>query len=204
MSIMSNDYNNLYKVEPLDSTNWPTWKRKNKAILRKRKLTGYIDGTILQPVPAKPNEPDETEQGLIATWREKDLEAQDQIFLTLGVEETVHVEGAENAKGMWDALLRVHEVGGKGVLINDLRELFRITADEDTNLEEHLTNVRKLQSQLRRQHADIPDWIYTTLMITSLPNSWDSFATGYIGRSAGTAFDVNSSQMESIIRSEWK
>ncbi|CAG8742232.1 4094_t:CDS:1, partial [Acaulospora colombiana] len=201
---MSDNNSHLYKIELLDSTNWLAWKKKTEAVLRRRKLIQYIDGTRTRPVPAKVNEPDETEKGLIEAWEEKDQEAQDQILLTLGQDEMVHVDRATTAKEMWDALIMVKETGGKGTIIDDLRELFRTTADDDTNIDEHLTDIRRLQSQLRRQNADIPDWIYTAIMLTSLPISWDAFATAYIGRSAGGAFDVNSTQMESLVRNEWR
>jgi hypothetical protein len=105
---------------------------------------------------------------------------------------------------MWEQLEMVHEATGAASVISALRVLFRTIADEGTNLEEHLTEIRRTQDQLMVMQAEIPDWIYTTIMLTSLPPSWDSFTTGFMGQNTEKSLKIPSRKMESILRDEYR
>jgi transposase InsO family protein len=193
-----------FKIEQLDATNWLAWKQRTLAILRERKLIQYVDGTKPMPIPANKASPTDDEKEAKEKWKEGDMSAQNQIILTIGKEEMVHTSRATTAKEMWDALSLIHEAKGGTSVISTLRLLFRTIAEEDTNIEEHLTDIRRLQDQLLTMQADIPDWIYGTIMLTSLPASYDAFISGFIGQNSGTAMQFPSRQMESMIRQEYR
>lgn len=191
-----------FKIQELNSTNWLAWKRRTTAVLRERELLGYVDSTIS---PADSTPPLTTEeQEALETWTKKDELAQNQIILTIAEEEMVHITRANTAKEMWDALVMVHEPRGGASVISAMRLLFRTVADEESNLEEHLTEIRRIQDQLQIMQADVPDWIYGAIMLSSLPPSWDAFASGFIGQNGGAHTKTPSRQMEVMIRDEYR
>ena len=59
---------------------------------------------------------------------------------------------------------------------------------------------------------DLPDWMFTAIMINTLPSSWESFTNGYAGSMAVDTMDkedkspyrVKSYEMQSILLDEWR
>ena len=52
---------------------------------------------------------------------------------------------------------------------------------------DHITTFRKLQNDCTKMAVSVPDADLALLLITSLPDSWDSFTTSFFGSSYATS-----------------
>ncbi|KZO92961.1 hypothetical protein CALVIDRAFT_486725, partial [Calocera viscosa TUFC12733] len=102
----------LLRIKLLNADNWYAWKRCMQALLRERGLLSYVDGTTKRPVSATDN-PTSAEQIAMMDWDAVHMRAQNQIELSVGDPDMVHLIGAETAGQMWSQLIRVKEMRGE-------------------------------------------------------------------------------------------
>lgn len=196
-----------YRIDPLKGDNWLQWKRRILAIMRDRRLIGQIDGTNPYPEPADPKKIDKAEQVLIDAWIVIDGPAQTQIELSIGDSEMVHILQAKTAKEMWDTLCAVKEPRGALGVLSARRALYRSTMEEGGDMIAHIADIRKLQHDIHVMGEEVSDPEFLAVMVTSLPESWDSFtqaffgATGGIGNQ-GQAKKLSSSELAALLIDE--
>lgn len=200
---MSSDVSTFFKIEPLRADNWLPWKRRVEALLTDRDLIGYVNGSITRVVPADKATPTAEEATKMSTWGAKDGKAQSQIVLTVSDTEMVHLSGATTAKAMWDQLRTVKEPKGKLGIMAARRRLYRTYADEGVDVVEHISKFRKIQEELALMGSVVSDEDFTMLLITSLPESWDTFTSAYFGSASGTSgASITSHELVAILIDE--
>lgn len=62
MSTSSGALSAHYRIDPLKEDGGVPWKQQILAVIRDRKLSGYIDGSKARPVQAKPNKVEDVEK----------------------------------------------------------------------------------------------------------------------------------------------
>lgn len=191
----------LFRIELLREDNWVPWKRRVTAILRERGLLKYAEGVKTRPVPVDPKKLTAEEMKGMQTWDETDGKAQTQIELTLSDSQMIHIAGANTAAEMWKQLKLVKEARGKLGILSYRRRLYRTTADESTDIVEHVTEMRRIQEELGMLGSLVSDEDFLMLLITSLPESWDQFTTAYLG-STGNNPTITSHEFIAIILEE--
>ncbi|KDR75264.1 hypothetical protein GALMADRAFT_24757, partial [Galerina marginata CBS 339.88] len=67
------------------------------------------------------------------------------------------------------------------------RRLYRTVADESTEIQTHINELRSIQEELHLLGTLVSDEDFTTILISSLPESWDQFTTAYLGASTSSA-----------------
>ncbi|KZO90280.1 hypothetical protein CALVIDRAFT_490740, partial [Calocera viscosa TUFC12733] len=87
----------LLRIELLNADNWYAWKQRMQALLRERTT----------------DNPTSAEQIAMTDWDAVDMRAQNQIELSVGDADMVHLIGAETAGQMWSQLIRVKEMRGE-------------------------------------------------------------------------------------------
>jgi hypothetical protein len=118
--------------EPLDENNWNSWRERIRRVFRLCGIEGYVNGTIERPVFG-----DSTE-----AWDHNDNYAQLLIVQNLASSEIVHVGQNTTANTIWLSLEAIHESKGHQTIIAIIRNLFHTTADEETNVTEHLNQLK--------------------------------------------------------------
>ena len=195
----TNDYvsTGSYRIEPLKAHNWMPWKRRMLAVLRDQGLDKNL--TEDEPV-ADITKPDEVKA--LQKWRDIDLKTQARIELAVSDAEMIHVMGASTAKEMWSQLTTVKESRGRMGVLATRRSLYRAMADEGIDMADHIAGLRKLQEELHIMGNKVPDDDFTMILITSLPESWDSFTTSFLGSSSTQSNTIKSQELVGILIDE--
>ena len=183
-----------FRIEPLKADNWMPWKRRMLAVLRDQGLSKHLTEDEPGADIAKPDE-----VKALQRWKEGDLRTQARIELAVSDAEIVHVMGAKTAKEMWSQLSLVKETRGKLGILATRRSLYRAMADEGFDMADHVAGLRKLQEELHIMGNVVPDEDFTMILITSLPESWDSYTTSFLGSRSGTQSSTNSMKSQELV-----
>lgn len=203
MSLLSSDIPSTFlRIEMLQAHNWLPWKRRVNAVACEKGLDGYFTGTNPRPVPKDPKAVTDEEKKTIATWEKEDRKAQGILILTISDSEMIHITGATSAKEMWDQLRTVKEARGVVGIMSARRQFYRIRAEEGADITSHIAELRKIQEELHLMGSAVTDTEFLTHLITSLPESWDQFTSGYFGASGTLQTGMTSHQLVALIIQE--
>ena len=146
--------------------------------------------------------PDEkTHEKEYKIWKKRDAKMRTRIELAVGNSETIYLLGASTAKQMWDQLTTIKESWGKLGILAARRALFRATAPEDFDMTTHITDLRRKQEELHLMGSKLPDDDFAMILLTSLPEPWDNFTSGYLG-SQGNAATINLPNLIGVLLDE--
>jgi len=107
-------------------------------------VESYAEGKIPQPSDAKSAE----------DWKFNDNYAQVIIMNNITSTEMVHVSQCMTAKAMWDSLEAVHESKGHQTIVSIIRNLFHTRADEESNITEHLNQLKQYWERINQIDED--------------------------------------------------
>ena len=181
---LEREHGSIMKLkEPLDETNWAIWREQVRRIFKLCRVVPYIDGTLPRPNAAT------THQDILDAWDSNDIYAQILITNNISGNQMVHVSRLETAHQIYSSLEAIHETRGHQVAISIQRSLFRMSAQEDDDIVERLTKLKKQWERLNvldDEDFRITDTQFKTIIASSLPKSWDIFTDPYVGRRKGT------------------
>ena len=185
-----------------------------QALLEERELWDYVTGE--KKKPSETTASDNEGKELLANWIKADGKARRQMILCMTSGELRGTAGAKSAKELWDLLVMRKESVGSAGLNSALALLFKAKAETEGDIPEHLTKIKELQERIHTNGLkfglDLPDWMFTAIMINTLPSTWESFTNGYAGSMAVDTTDkenkspyrVKSHEMQSILLDEWR
>src|SRR5271156_4169704 len=156
----------MCKIDPLKAGNWISWKTRIHKFFQLFEITDVVHGVEL-----KPEDP-----MLARKWLGKDGIAQAQ--------QMNHVIEATTSAEMWENLQSIHETVGLAGITAAKRRLLNTCADDDTNIVEHINNLRQQHNALVNMGERITDQEFKSILIMSLPETWDAFTTSYQGSNA--------------------
>jgi hypothetical protein len=164
-----------YKIEPLKEDNWVAWSIRMIGILKLQKVYRLVDGTE--------NKPDGGDPTACAVWEEKDLVAQVLIKNNLSDEQMVHCDPdtITTAAQLWQGLRSVHETRGHSAIAAAKRTFYAMRAADDANIPKHIAEMRRQCNKLCQMGCKLSDEEYKSVLVISLPSSWDYFVTSYQG-----------------------
>ena len=172
-------------------------------MLRDLGLEKYIAKDAKPPGSSNPQSPTMEELAATKKWAEGDAKAQTRIELMISDAEMIHISGTTTVQEMWDQLTMVKESKGRlGVLVT-CHALYRISVDEEIDLVEHISKLRKLQEELHLMETMVSDADFVMILITSLPESWDNYASLYLGAS-GNKPTLKSHKLIAILIEEYR
>ncbi|KAJ3521915.1 hypothetical protein NMY22_g12109 [Coprinellus aureogranulatus] len=180
MSTDSSAVSGAYRLEPLNATNWMPWKRRMEAVLREQDLHKYITEAGGKAEKARPSDKDAA-----AAWDKGESKARTRLELAIGDSEMAHIIGTKTALEIWERLCQVKEAKGRLGILATRRALYRSQAHEGADMVEHVNNLRSLQAELGLLGNEVADEDFVMILIASLPESWDVFATSYLGSHSG-------------------
>jgi hypothetical protein len=126
--------------ELLNEVNWMGWRERMRRVLRLCGVEAYAEGKVMKPVDAKG----------IENWKFNDNYAQCIILNNLEETEMVHVSQCVTAKAIWESLDAVHESKGHQTIVSIIRNLFHTKAEEDSNINEHLNQLKKYWERINQ------------------------------------------------------
>ena len=179
----------FYRIKPLGQDNWLAWKRHIQTVLQEHKLIGHIDGTILEPARSDPG---------YRVWKEDDEKAQTQLELSMEDEELDNLTG-DNAAEMWANLCNVKESKGKMGILRTRKTLYRAIMDDSTELSVHIALLKRYRAELSALGSVIEDDDFSMLILSSLPDSWESFNEAYLGSHTDTTESIKSQELIKIL-----
>ena len=187
--------------EPLDELNWMAWRERMTRVLRLCGVEAYAQGKVDRPTDIKN----------VKNWEFNDNYAQVMIINNIASTEMVHVSQCTTAKAMWESLEAVHESKGHQTIVSIIRNLFHTKASEDSNINEHLNQLKKYWERINQMNDEdfkISDILFKIIISSSLPLSWDTFTESYVGGRKGmTETDpkklMGSQQFIGILKEEY-
>ena len=170
----------LSDKQHLDETNWTLWRDRITRLLKLSGVEEYITGMIKEPM-------DKSSENA-KNWSFNDNFAQVIIVNNISLAEMVHVGQCKTAKDIWDNLEAVHETKGHQIIVSIIRNLFHTKADDESNITEHLIQLKKYWERINQMDEEdfkISDTLFKIIISSSLPLLWDTFTEPYVGRRKG-------------------
>ncbi|KIM65718.1 hypothetical protein SCLCIDRAFT_112267, partial [Scleroderma citrinum Foug A] len=178
---------------PLNDENWVAWKGQITPMLELNGVWTHCDGAEVAPPPEEIEWCKEWDTAERVMWI--------LISNNLSAAQFVHVSEAGTVKQMWDNLKAVHEHHGQQSILAIRHTLYQSCTQDGDDIITHLMTLRLLQVQLHYMGSKVPDQDFTNILLSSLPKSWDSFTTSYLGSQMGANI-LTSQQFIAIICNE--
>src|SRR6267154_2345952 len=173
-----------YKIDQLRDDNWLSWKGRLVSLLELHDVLEYVEGKVQKPDPNKQDE--------AAMWKKHDQIAKTLLLINIADAQMVHVSEAKSSKEVWDNLTTIHQSRGQQSITAARRTFYGLQAEEGVNIPEHINEMRKQQSRLHQMGCKIDEEDFKSTLVMSLPGSWDSYTSSYLGTHTGTKGDTGS------------
>jgi transposase InsO family protein len=191
-----------YKFEPLKAHNWLPWKTRIEAIVADKKLTRFLTASEESTSAAVATSPTEEESEALEAWQEQDAKVRSIIVLNVSDAEMIHITGAKTAAEMWKNLKMVKESSSGVGKLTARRKLYRTFAEEGSDIAEHISKMRQILEELHTMGVKIEDQDFLDILMSSLPESWDSFTMTYMTANTTGIKKITSHDFISVIYEE--
>lgn len=145
-------------IKKLNNENYQLWKFKMELILSRDDQWDQITKEKPDPAPAD--------------WDKKDRGARTTIGLLVEDDQLVHIRRQITAKGMWEALQKVHERANLNCKLYLLKKLYGMRFKMEQTMQEHINEMLETVERLRGIGEDVKDSNITALLLCSLPESY--------------------------------
>ena len=172
----------ITKIEKLDGKNYQSWKYNIKLVLMERGLWGFIAGTETAPAETA------TVQVRNAHRLRSD-KAYSLIALSLDKSLQVHITSTTDPRIAWETLQKQFEFISITQIVRLNRKFYAATMKEGTDIIDHLTYMTSLAEQLRELKEEISDKKFATVVLGSLPESYDNFISSLNARNVELNWD---------------
>ena len=184
----------ITKLEPLSGKNYQSWKYNIKLVLMERGLWGFVEGT-------------ETAPGSTATatmrnaYRLRSDKAYSLIALSVDKSLQVHISSTTDPRAAWEVLQKQFECVSVSQIVRLNRKFYAASMKEGTDLMEHLTYMTSLAEQLRELKEEITSQKFATVVLGSLPESYDNFISSL---NATKVDELNWDNVKGLLIEEYK
>ncbi|MCO5596773.1 hypothetical protein L7F22_050842 [Adiantum nelumboides] len=110
-------------------------------------------------------------------WLELDELARSMIILTLHKSVYFNVKDTKGAYGVWTALSNLYEKKSVASQVYWLKKLIDLLMKESAPTSNHLNEFHTIASQLQSQGVEFDDSVRAMFLLSTLPDSWDTFRT---------------------------
>ncbi len=165
----------ITKIENLNGKNYQSWKYNIKLVLMERGLWGFIAGTETAPAETA------TVQVKNA-YRLRSDKAYSLIALSVDKAIQVHISTTTDPRVAWETLQKQFEFVSISQIVRLNRKFYAATMKEGTDILDHLTHMTSLAEQLRELKEDISDQKFATVVLGSLPESYEGFISSLNAR----------------------
>lgn len=169
----------------LTGPNWVTWRVRMMSLFALCEVEPYVLGEI--PQPSHDQDPVGHDN-----WKKNDNYAKHLITQNVADEPLVHIQHRSSSNQAWRNLEAIYEDKSQETAVAIIRNLWHTTAEEDDDISEHLTTLKKYWERLNLvddNNFKIPEVQFKIAIISSLPPSWDNFTRPYISIQKGDTAD---------------
>jgi hypothetical protein len=151
----------------LDEANYYEWRMLMEAILIRKGLKEYIDGTKKIPLGSPGSK-------AIKDFVRKQAEARAEIVLHVETSQLSHVRDADPAV-IWTNLETVHRARGFATRLMLRRKFHSLKKADDVSMQAWIAQVRRVAFQLQEIDVDISDEDLILVLTLGLPSSYENF-----------------------------
>ncbi|KAG6326315.1 hypothetical protein ID866_12774 [Astraeus odoratus] len=192
--------NNYKLLQPLKDSTWVTWKGQITPLLKLNRVWDHVAGTAQLPDPMLPdNDP------IKEDYKSAELIMRFIITCNLSLEQFIHISqpDGQSAHQMWENLWQVHEPHGQQSVTALRWALYHMRAKEGEDIVTHITKMQQYQVELHQMGSLVSDDDFHSMLITSLPPSWDHFTSAYLGTQTGDK-KITSQELITLVCDEYK
>ena len=168
----------ITKIEKLNGRNYQSWKYSVKLVLMERGLWGFTQEGQETPPAA------DASGALKNTFRLRSDKAYSLIALNVEKDLQIHIPWITDPLAAWKTLQKQFEFVSVTQIVRLNRKFYAASMKEGADLMQHLTHMTSLAEQLRELKEEIPSRKFATVVLGSLPDSYDNFLTSLNARSA--------------------
>ena len=125
-------------------------------------------------------------------------------------ESIIHIQHGSSSYVAWKNLEAIYEDKSQETAVAIIRNLWHTTAEEDDDISEHLTTLKKYWERLNLvddSNFKIPEVQFKIAIVSSLPPSWDNFTRPYISIRKGDSLDpklmATSQELIGVLKEEY-
>ena len=173
------DHHRHDEIDKLNGTNYQSWKYNIKLVLMARGLFSIVDGSEKAP---EIKEEDATKADSIKTkkeWRLRSDKAYTTIALSVEKSLQVHISSTTDAHEAWETLRKQFEVVSVSQVVRLFRRFYAAEMKEEDDLQTFITKMTSLAQDLREMNEDISSKKFATVILGSLPQSYQNFVTSF-------------------------
>ena len=167
----------ITKIEPLDGSNFQSSKYNMKLVLMERGFWGFVQGTESEPKPT-------ASASVKNSYRLRSDKADSLIALSVKTSSQVHISSTTNPKTAWEILHKHFEFVSITQVVRLNRKFYAASMEEGADLLQHITMMTSLAEQLRELEEEISSRKFATLILGSLPESYENFVSSLNTRTA--------------------
>ena len=167
----------ITKIEPLDGNNFQSWKYNMKLVLMEHGLWGCVQGTESEPEPT-------ASASAKNSYRLRSDKAYSLIALNVKTSLQVHISSMTNPKTAWEILQKHFEFVSITQVVRLNYKFYATSMEEGADLLQHITMMTSLAEQLRELEEEISSRKFATVILGSLPESYENFVSSLNARTA--------------------
>ena len=178
----------FFKIKPLGPNNWYPWKWRILTILSERKLTGFVDGKIKEPVESE-------DKPAYDDWVDKNRSAMTTLELAISDEELAHLNGTRTAAEMWKSLKdkfgtpnSAHVWGQFESLVAEPR------MNEQKSLQDQMMRIVNRMDDITKNKVTLSAQMKALLLLSKIPESYRSMVSALMA-----TIDVDKISVEDIM-----
>ena len=169
----------ITKIEKLNGRNYQSWEYNVKLLLMERGLWGFTQEGQETPPAA-----DAYSAAAKNAFRLRSDKAYSLIALSVEKDLQVHISSVTDPLAAWKILQKQFEFVSVTQIVRLNRKFYAASMKEGADLMQHLTHMTSLAEQLREMNEEISSKKFATVVLGSLPNSYDNFLTSLNARGA--------------------
>ena len=157
--------------------NYEIWKVRISAKLRTEKVFGVASGTDIMPVMSTL-----VTASNVRAWREHNEKAHGIIQLCISDAFLMKTRKETSSKGLFDALVTLHETPNISSAFYLFQQLFSSTWDGTSAVSEHISVLRTVESHLAGMKYSVDDKVLSFILLNSLPKTpeWEMFKSSVV------------------------
>ena len=168
----------ITKIEKLNGRNYQSWKYNVKLILIECGLWGFTQEDQETPPAA------DASATVKSAFRLRSDKAYSLVALNVKKDLQGHISSTTDPLAAWKILQKQFEFVSVTKIVRLNRKFYTASKKEGADLMQHLTHMTSLAEQLREMNEEISSKKFATVVLGSLPDSYDNFLTSLNARSA--------------------
>ena len=155
------------QVPKLSDGKFHFWRNRMETILEDHGLLTYVESDIPQPSDPIPS----------ATWRRAMNSAKSLIKMGLSDQQLLPLMHLDTPSSMWKTLIESQISDASTVTMTLMKKLTTFRMDTGKSMTVNINAVRDILVQLKAVHESVPENLVKSIVLTSLPEGYESFQT---------------------------